>query len=216
MTPTADLFKVTTYADSGAEIPRFTNFQAVIPLAENRRYVSSGGQVSVRIEAEDEDTFWDDCQASNVWESLVPHRHVSDDADQILATATDALAREGFRVAGGWTCDGGDNWAAPIEPMPEMPRCRCGSSANRVFTPLDPTTGEPDEESTFYRCSVHAYDSDVPQENIRQRQICWRGVDFGSEPRCMELIEYVEGKISGWYHVNRSLTRSHHAVPKNR
>lgn len=97
---TADLLKVTTYGDNGAEVPRFTNFRAVIPMADCRRYVTSGAEVSVRIEAEDAETFWDECRASNLWEALLPGVNVDSDPADLFAAAIKALADEGFRVNG--------------------------------------------------------------------------------------------------------------------
>jgi hypothetical protein len=215
MTHAAELLTARTADDQGNDIPRFTNFRVVVPLSENRRVLlSSGGEVSVRIEAHDAEIDAAD-KNSYLWEGLVPHRHVSDYADYILETAADELARQGFRVdAAGWVTDG-ENWTAGIEAQPPLRRCHCNRLAHRVFTPLDPATDEPNEAATFYRCSLHIWDFE--RDCMRERQICWRGVDFGPEPYCLELIEYDEDErgFGGWKHVHRltSFAR-HHAVPR--
>lgn len=121
----ADFLTITTADDNGTDIPRYTNFRAVIPLDENRRYTSNGGQVTIRIEVDDAHIDGDD-QTSYLFEADIPAAHVNDNPSDFLTAALDVLAAEGFELAGpGWSASS-DRFTARIEaiakPAPEVVR----------------------------------------------------------------------------------------------
>jgi hypothetical protein len=114
-------FTTTTTDDDGVKIPRFTNFRAVIPIDESRRYISNGGEVSVRIEAHDahaEMRGYGDNPNSYLWESVVPGVHVHDRPGDIQSAALEVLYREGVQLADVcWTWDG-RRYVSAIEVAP--------------------------------------------------------------------------------------------------
>lgn len=233
----------TTLNDAGQTITQHTGWRAALDPTHLRRYPTAD-EWDLSIVADDAlhgpGQCGTDCHeqgsAANLCLMSVPDGSEED----VLTAANAAIAGQGFRVDGDWHAGPNGTATAELVPVildpaseayepetaaslpqpagrahPPMRFCRCGQYANRIFTPLDPETGEPDEAATFYRCPVHAYDPDVPQQNVRQRSVCWRGVQFGPDPLCLEPMEYVgsgEGVISGWYHVDRRITRDHHAL----
>lgn len=101
---------ITTLDDNGSTIPRFTNFRAVIPLDENRRYPANCGEVTLRIEARDADK----ATAGNpgdgnlyLYETSLQGAHVDDSPATYLPIAVQILAEQGFKLTGEYGADNG-------------------------------------------------------------------------------------------------------------
>jgi hypothetical protein len=111
MNRTADLLTVRTLDDNGTDIPRFTNFRALIALADASRFGSH--EVDLRIVADDahaEANGHGDDPELYVWQASIPAADVSNSATDMLADALGMLRAEGFEVSA-------DSWVRTDEGM---------------------------------------------------------------------------------------------------
>ena len=107
----ADFAAIRTTDDQGNDIPRYTNFRAVIDLADIRRYPhTTGGTPTVRIVADDAQADLQghpDNPAVNIVETELEDAQVDDLVATIADKARAVLATEGFDIDGVW------GWGSP-------------------------------------------------------------------------------------------------------